>query len=471
MFPTVGRLETLLRALQTQQRAIDVANHNIANQLTPGYSRQVAMLGTTPPYTLPTLSAPKVGQLGTGVTVMSIQRIREGFLDVQYRTQAEQLGNATAQAEVYRFLETIFNEPDPSGVAAALDGFWHAWQEVVSRPEDVPTRTALVESSQTLANRINGVRNQVAQQRDITAQKIAVEVERINQIGHRIASLNAQISGVLGAGQQPNDLMDARDLLLDELSQFAGATTVVTPDGAINVYYHGRALVDRSRFEAIRLSQDAVTGELGVVWSSDGTAVKLGTGSVSGYLEMYNVILPRITADVEAFRDTLVNEVNAIHQTGYGLTDPGPTPPGRDFFEVLANGDIRVIPALIDDPSLIATSALPDTPGNSDVALAIANLREALTMDSGTTTINGFYRALVARIGSEAQRVESAKENSTTLAQSIDRQRMAVSGVSLDEEAVNLIKYQHAYQAAARAMTVVDEMLDQLINRTGLVGR
>src|SRR5690606_33063661 len=133
---------------------------------------------------------PKVGQLGTGVTVMSIQRIREGFLDVQYRTQAEQLGNATAQAEVYRFLETIFNEPDPSGVAAALDGFWHAWQEVVSRPEDVPTRTALVESSQTLANRINGVRNQVAQQRDITAQKIAVEVERINQIGHRIASLN-----------------------------------------------------------------------------------------------------------------------------------------------------------------------------------------------------------------------------------------------------------------------------------------
>jgi len=471
VFPTFGRLETLLRALQTQQRAVDVTNHNIANANTPGFSRQVAALGTTPPYTIPTLSAPRVGQIGTGVTVLSVQRIREGFLDVQYRTQAEQLGMSEAKTAIYRTLDTLLNEPSETGLGAALDKFWAGWEEVANRPEHVPTRQALIEVAQTLAHRFNAMRNQVLQQREEAAHRLALEADRINQIAQQIASLNAQIRGVLAMGQQPNDLMDTRDQLLDQLARSIGTTTTVTPDGAVNVYIAGHALVDRDQTDALRVIFDPVTGNAELTWVSDGRSVDVTLGAAAGLIEMHNVALPGILGDLEALRDTLVTEVNARHQAGFGLTDTGPTPPGRDFFEILPNGDLRVLPALTADPSLLAVASAPGVPGNADIALAIAGLAEELTMGSGTATINTFYETFIARVGREAERAEADRVNQESLTRAIDRRRQEVAGVSLDEEAVNLIKYQHAYQAAARAMTVVDEMLDKLINGTGLVGR
>ncbi|MDI3340323.1 MAG: flagellar hook-associated protein FlgK [Sphaerobacter sp.] len=471
MFPTLGRLETLRRALQTQQLAVDVANHNVANATTPGFSRQSPVLGTTPPYTIPTLNAPKVGQVGTGVTVLAIRRMREEFLDYQFRAHAEQLGMADAQSSVYHTLDVLLNEPSDTGFAAALNAFWQGWEELANRPEHIPTRQALVEVAQTLANRFNGVRAEVLKERSAVAQRLALQAGAINQIASQIARLNAQITSVLASGRQPNDLLDARDYLLDQLASSIDTTTVVTPDGAVNVYVAGHALVDRDRTDSVQLAVDPTTGNISFTWGSDGSAVAASLGSAAGLLTMHNTTLPSVLADLDALRDTLVAEVNGLHQTGYGLSDPGPTPPGRDFFEVLPNGDLRVLPALLSDPALIAAASAPGVPGNADIALAIAGLADKLTMLGGTSSINDFYAAVVARIGRETERTAGDRANLEALTRAIDRRRQEVSGVSLDEEALNLVTYQRAYQAAARAMTVVDEMLDRLINGTGLVGR
>lgn len=472
MVSTFGRLETLLRGLEAQQRAVDVIDHNIANANTPGYSRQTAALATTPPYTVPAYNAPaQAGQLGTGVTVQAIQRVREGFLDLQYRSQVQQLGDAEARDGVYSQLQVVFNEPGPNGLNAALEQFWQAWQTLSNRPDDASARVALVQNASSLAASINGVRQQIETQRQTVFQDISMQVSQVNDLAKQIASLNDQISAVLGSGQQPNDLMDQRDQLLDQLSKLVGGTVVTTPDGATNVYLAGHALVNRDRVNAIAASIDSSTGNVQLTWQDDGSTVAISSGTVNGLLDMHTSVFPQVLIDIVNLRDTLVSQVNQLHETGYGLNDPTGPPPGRDFFEVLPNGDVRVVPAIASDPSLIAASGAAQTPGNADVAIAIANARNALTMNAGTASIGDFYQALVARLGSQAQAAASNNTNQDSLASTIDRRRQEVSSVSLDEEAANLVKYQNAYQAAARAMTVVDEMLDRLINNTGTVGR
>ncbi|MBX6342152.1 MAG: flagellar hook-associated protein FlgK, partial [Thermomicrobiaceae bacterium] len=192
---------------------------------------------------------------------------------------------------------------------------------------------------------------------------------------------------------------------------------------------------------------------------------------VAALADMYNVALPRILGDLTALRDAIVDAVNTQHRQGYGLNDPAGPPPGRDFFEVLPSGDVRVRQDIVADPSLVAAASGAGLPGDASNAVAIANLRDALVASGGTATIGQFYQAMIARIGTETQQVETIRTNQEAIVNTVDRQRQEVSSVSLDEEAANLVKYQHAYAAAARAMTVVDEMLDKIVNGMGIVGR
>lgn len=472
MRSTFSGIETTLRGLRTQQRAVDVINHNIANANTPGFSRQAAIITTTPPYTVPARNmAGTPGQMGTGSTVEAIQRMRAGFLDIQYRDQAQHLGDATARSRVYAAVEAIFNEPYETGFNGTLEQFWQAWHSVTQHPSDSAVRVTLLESATALADGLNSIRQQLQTERRAVANELRMQAGQINELAQRIAGLNAEISKVLGSGQQPNDLMDQRDLLLDQLRELTNASVVPVPGGAVNVYIGGRPLVDRVHASAIDATQDPISGDMTLTWQDDGSPVAVTSGTLNGLLHMHNVALPRIIGDIEAILDTLVAEVNAQHQLGYGLNDPAGPPPGRDFFEVLPNGDIRVSAALIADPSLVAVSAIAGTPGNADIALAIAAIRDKLTLGAGSASIGDFYQTLVARVGSEARQAINDERYQESLARMIDRRRQEVSSVSLDEEAANLVKFQHAYQAAARAMTVVDEMLDLLINRTGVVGR
>jgi flagellar hook-associated protein 1 FlgK len=470
MASTFGRIETLMRGLQAQQRAVDTSSHNIANASTPGFSRQRVDLTTSPPYTVPSFNgSPAYGQIGTGVSVASISRMRDGFLDLQYRAQSQRYGEASARAGVYGQLEVVFNEPQTAGLNNAMDRFWSSWQSLVNNPDDPSTRAFVVEEASNLASNINRVRQQITMQRDNTVTALGGKIDEVNQIAHDIASLNQQISVVQGVGQQPNDLMDSRDQLLDRLSQLTGTSTVTTPDGSVNVYFGGRALVDRQSVNEIAVDSTGSTAK--IVWKSDGTDANASSGEIGGLLSMVNVDLPQALGEIDTMRDAIVNQVNGVHRTGYGLGDPAGVPPGRDFFEVLPNGDMQVRSEIADDPSKIAASGEAGVTGNADIALAIANVRYSRVLSGSTASISDYYNSMVARIGGKARQASSDSTNQDTLVQTIDRQRREVSEVSLDEEAANMIKFQHAYAAAARAMTTVDEMLSTVINNMGVVGR
>ncbi len=472
MQSTFGRIETLMRAMQAQQRSIETSNHNIANANTPGYSRQRVDLMTSPPYTVPSFTrATNAGQIGTGVSVSAVQRVRDGFLDRQYRTQLEHLGDSSARSEVYRQIEVVFNEPNESGLSVFVERFWGSWQALVNRSGDMATRGYVVEEASNLAANFNRTRQQIESQRTDTVEKTRLQVLEINTIIQDVADLNVQIVAVQTVGQQPNDLSDTRDLLLDRLSKLIGTTTVISPEGAVNIYIDGKPLVDRNRTNALDTAIDPVTGDLDLIWAKDGSAAGGNGGSTLALMEMHNVEIPDVLTTLATLRDEIVNQVNAAHRAGYGLQDPPGAPADRDFFEVLPNGDMQVRAEILADPGKIAAASGGGEPGNGDNALAIANLRHVFSMAGGTATMGDFYNTLIARIGGKARQAISIEANQEALTYTIDRQRRELSEVSLDEEVANMVKFQHTYQAAARAMTVVDEMLDTIINRMGTFGR
>lgn len=467
---TFGRIETLFRGLQAQQLAVDTLNHNIANANTPGYSRQRVDLKTTPPYSVPTFNRwATAGQIGTGVAVASIDRVRDYYLDVQYRNQSAVSGEASAKSGVYNKLEVVFNEPNESGLSVFVDRFWKSWEALTNRPDDPATRAFVVEEGSNLAANINRVRQQIETQRGEAATSQRQQVDEVNQIARDLAELNVQITSVEAVNHDAPDLSDQRDLLLDRLAKLVNVQTQITPDGAVNVYIGGTALVDRDRAAAL----ESVTsgGNLSVRWQDDGNPAAITGGTIAGLTAMHNSELPAVLNDLAAMRDTIADQVNAIHRNGYGTADPAGPPPNRDFFEVLANGDLQVRDEIVSDPAKIAAASRPGEPGNAEQALAIANVRYGLTMNGGTASIGDFYNAMVARIGGRARQATTTETNQTAVLDTIDRQRQQVSQVSLDEEAASLIKYQQSYNAAARAMTAVDQMLDRIINNMGLVGR
>ncbi|MBS1869789.1 MAG: flagellar hook-associated protein FlgK [Actinobacteria bacterium] len=430
-------LQTSLRGLLTQQQALDVAGHNIANANTAGYSRQEALLEPTRPYVVPSnsVNTGAGAQLGSGVDVAAIRRVRDQFLDLQYRAQQMSLGDATARTTSLDQVEGAFAEPSDDGLAAQLSRFWDAWSDVANAPEDAGARSALVTTAQTLTNSFRTISDQltaVAQQAQDEYDAITGANGDVANMASELAGLNRAIGDAVFRGQQPNDLMDRRDQLVDRLSQLAQVSVTDTGDSRWRIDFGGVTLVDPSTPTGYTWPQTLTTpgGKLGAL---------LDLASPTGPALSYRTQLDAVAAD-------LVSSVNALHTS---------TP----FFDPAGTTAATI--------AVVATAATVQTgsgtaSGENDVAQALARLR------GGTT--DQLYQALVARVGTESQAAVRAQSTSQSLVDSIEDRRQSVAGVSLDEEMTNLIRFQRGYQASARTMTTMDELLDTLVNRTGKVG-
>jgi flagellar hook-associated protein 1 FlgK len=431
-------LQTSLRGLLTQQQALDVTGHNIANANTQGYSRQEAVLEPTRPYIIPanSVNTGAGAQLGSGVDVAAIRRVRDQFLDLQYRAQQMSLGDATARTGSLDNIEGAFAEPTDDGLAAQLSRFWDAWSDVANAPENVGARSALVTTAQTLTASFRTISDQlttVAQQAQDELDAITRAGGQVENIASELAGLNRAIGDAVFRGQQPNDLMDRRDQLVDQLSQLAQVSVTDTGESRWRIDFGGVTLVDPS-------------SPAGYTWPQ--TLGATPGGKLGALQDLASATGPALTyrSQLDAIAADLVVGVNALH-TSTPFFDPA----GRTAATI----------------AVLATSATVQTgsgtaSGENDVAQAIARLR------GGTT--DQLYQALVARIGTESQASVRAQSTAQSLVDAIDDRRQSVAGVSLDEEMTNLIRFQRGYQASARTMSTLDEMLDTLVNRTGRVG-
>jgi flagellar hook-associated protein 1 len=457
-------LDVAVRALQAQQAALDVTGHNVANANTKGFSRQNVELATTDPMNVPGLiMGTSAGQQGTGVMVAAIERARDNFLDVQYRTQVGAKSNAQVTSDSLEEVEIVLNEPSDNGLSSLVGKFFSAWQELANNPNDSATRTALVQQAGALLT--DGLNRSSRQLKDIQTNlndRVKTDVSEINTIGSEVASLNKQIVVAESSGQRANDFRDRRDLLIDRLSELVQVNVTEQPSGSIDVALGGQNLVSGYSTDALTTTATGPGGVWQVKFSSNSALATLGSAEIGGLVNARDTNLPNYLGQLNTIASSLISAVNTLHAAGYGQDGVN----GRNFFSGTDAGNIAVDPAIAADPSKVAAADATGQSANNGTALAIAQLRDTMS-----PTTEDAYSALVSGLGVDRQSARDLNDNQTLLVDMLDKRRQEVSGVSLDEESVNMLRYQRAYEAAARLITTTDEMLNKLINETGLVGR
>jgi flagellar hook-associated protein 1 len=484
-------LETALRGLLAEQRALDVTGHNVANASTIGYSRQAAVLTETPSYT----DAP-AGQIGTGVDVLTFQRIRDTFVDTQYRAQSSQQGAANALQDGLGQVELELGEPSDTGLNSLLSKYWAAWQDVANAPDNPATRQALVQTASTLSDAINSLATEFDTLASQNQTNVASTVSQVNALAKSIADLNAQINATETGGGTPNDLLDQRDALLDKLSQLTQISVTPppsgSPDGAIKVAIgvavggSSNLIVDGdTQLGTLTDTQTAYTNTYAISTASGPQQVTFGdpggipyAGKLGGLQNVLDLLndTTGYRSKLDAMAQQLAADTNAIHSGGADLSGAPVASTGYASFFVTSDGsgtvnalNLTVNPLLLADPAHVAAGSTTAGPGDGSVALAIASIRTAKP-PAVSANVDDMYTSLVTTIGTDSQKATQNATVAGSLVDSLDSRRQSVSGVSLDEEMANLLKFQRGYQAAARALTAMDDMIDQLINRTGRSG-
>lgn len=600
-----GTFNIAKSGLFTQQKAIDVTSHNIANANTEGFTRQKAVIETTRPAYMPSLNnSMGPGQTGTGSQVSSIERIRDSFMDFQVRTETSTYGQYDARQSFLNEIEGIFNEPSDTGISTLIGKFFDSWQQLSKQPQSSNARTVVVQQSAALADELNHTYKQLEDLKKNVNEVTKNTVFEVSNMLTQINQLNEQIIGVKVAGNIPNDLMDKRDLLLDQLSQkfnitvdkrsfegidvgteeFDGTTKTAIPklieagnsanpkmlsyisdisgpdsDGAYTITYYKKGNMSsednkvemtvsglsESDKEELLQSRVLLADKDGFAIKPDGTPITNGTSvtpsdlkfqPLSGTLKGYSSVVKDIEdymGQLNKLAKAIAFSVNAVHSgmdsagtVTYPIDPLNPTGDYMPFFvnseeaeyntdntlrnlsNVLAAeskitaGNISINKELIYDVMKLKTRTHDDQYGyeisnsidgetDGTRATAIAGLRDTLmsiqNIDDTTTRasfINGklkanglglesnisgmkidnYFKDTVDRLGVQAQEAKRMVTNQESLLNSFEETRQSISGVSLDEEMANLVQFQHAYQANAKVIATVDELLDVVVN-------
>ncbi len=472
MVSTFGSLATAYSGLAAARAGIDVTGQNIANAGTTGYTRQ-RVTQTSIPAAQTGFMRGTAALAGQGVSVDGIARLGSLTLDAGVRAAAGSSAYATARAAGLDQLETGLNEPGDDGLSAKLDDFWSAWGDLSTHTDDPGAATALLGASKTVASTLAAGSKAVDAQWTTVRGTVAGQVSQLNDAAKQVADLNGRIRAALAGGGNANELIDQRDQLTEQIASLAGGTTRANADGTVDVLIGGNPLVQGADARSVALgggNRLADGAPVTLTWTSgSGSAVALDGGSIAGNVSLLapanangtGGALAQASAAYDTIATTIAAQVNAVHATG--TTASGTT--GAAFFALTAGvpaaQGLTVVPT--DAGGIATRNAAGEYDGS--VADALGELGKAADAPDKT------WATFVAGVGT-ASRSATSEATLTGLALTNARtQQQSGAGVDLDEENVNLLSYQHAYQGAARVLTAVDEMLDTLINRVGLVGR
>ncbi len=625
MQSTFAGIEIGKRSVVAHQQGLATTGHNLSNASTEGYSRQRVELSPFEPIYLPGLNREETpGQIGQGTVVERIERVRDELLDKRIVAQANGEGFWETRDKYVLMLERIYNEPADVSIRGRMDAFWDAWQELSVHPADSAPRRAVLERGKTLVDAIHERYKGVAGLRDMAEEDIRGTVSRVNALSRQIAGLNEEITKIRAQGDNPNDLYDRRDLLVEQLSGIVDITTDGRDPDEFVVHTAGFVLVQGriGREFDVRSGIDT-EGYSQIVWKESGEAAHFQGGSLAALVELRDRTLRGELQSLDSMTMNFVDLVNDAHRAGSGLngktgldffverpfvtnvagnydrngdgaydssyvfritgansleekaqiglegrirlsgadgdvevpyypTDtvsdvvarindsgaevvarldqrgrlslkgtPAADPANPDFVirrvedsghflggyaGVLVNrgpdgaydwggadavlslrgggldyavapvahpsGWIEVNPALVKDPTSVAAgygeNGKAANPGNGEAALAIASLRNTAVMVGRLDTFDDYFADAVARVGLMGEQSDRALETQNLIMKQLRDMRDSISGVNIDEELSQMIKYQHGYAAAARFITTVNDMLDVIINRMGV---
>ncbi|MDN4597941.1 flagellar hook-associated protein FlgK [Leifsonia virtsii] len=472
---TFSGLNTAYSGLVAAKAGLDVVGQNLVNANTPGYTRQRVSTSGVPALNSAGLFSGGV-RPGQGVSVDGIQRLDDAAIDARVRSTTALSGYTNTRADALSTLEASLNEPGTNGLSTQLQKFWSAWGDVANQAgEQAPVGVLLGQAGSLVTQLQTGYRA-VDDQWSAVRTSMDGMVADLNTAATEVADLNGRIRSALMSGQSPNELMDRRDLLTTSIAKLAGGVVRPNEDGTVDVLVGGNALVAGTTANAVKAAGatrmvDAGADPARLEWAyRPGAAIALEGGSIAGAVSTLapadasgtGGVLAEAAASYNAFAVALAQRVNAVHQTG--VTPTGAT--GLDFFAIDASKPaalgLSVVPTGV---SQVATGAPGAGGSDGSIADAIGQL------GTGANAVDKQWSAFVVRVG-VASKTEKQQSDLADLATSAaTNAQLSGASVDLDEENMNMLSFQHAYQGAARVMTAVDEALDVLINHTGLVGR
>jgi flagellar hook-associated protein 1 len=457
---TFSGINTALTALRAHRHGLELAGQNIANVNTEGYSRQrvelTALGGGAPArYAVPSTSA-------GGVTVTTVTRVRDEYLDVRARTEHERQSALAGRYEVLADVELAFDEPSDTGLQARLDVLWDGFGDVADHPDDPAARTQLLMRATAVTDGLRTAATQLADQYAGRRGELDATLAEVGTAARRLAALNDAVTRAEQAGANANELHDQRDLLVTRLVELTGAGVSRGANGSIDLRLGTTALVSGTT-SATLVATGAATlaaqaGDPVTVRWADGPGAGGPVGALGGRLGALTgalgATLPSYATALDGVAAALATTVNTVHAQGF----TGAGAPGGAFFSGSTAADLTVA---VTDPASVAASSAANRPldgGNADRLAALA------TAPGGAAQV---YRNLIGRLGTDVGTARQLAESQDSVTEHVDAARLAASGVNLDEELTSLLTFQRSYEAASRVLTTVDSLLDTLINRMG----
>lgn len=420
----LSTLNTAKSGMNVSQVAIQTTSHNISNINTPGYSRQRVNQSASSPYSMPGKNSNfGAGQIGTGAQIDDVTRIRNSFYDYQYRSESHQYGNTSVKYEYFKNIEGIFNEPSDTAISSSLNSFFNSWSELSKDPQSSGVKSVVIENGKYLSNSINSAFKRLESLEEGLDKQSEYIMDEVNSMLSQLDKLEKNIKIIQGSGKSPNDFLDQRDQLLDNLSF------------KLNIN-------DKDVKATLKKAYDAN----GKVTLDDLTksGVKI-SGELEGTLSMKQ--------EIKKYKDGLKQLANTI-------TSNVNKAAGQDIFKAKDGELISINPEMLQEPEKINVTA--------DIALKVYELKsEKVNINGKDMTINTFYNSMIQDLGQSSAAVIRDERNQSKLLENIDSSRSSVSGVSLDEEMISLVQLQHTYSANAKVMSTIDSLLDVVVN--GLV--
>ncbi len=453
-----------LSGVRAAQTAIDVASHNVANANTPGYTRQRVELVAQPSH------AGSHGRVGSGVDVAALNRLRDDALDARFRSSVGDEQFALARLQLLGGLEEATGEPD-HGIGVHLSRLWDATEDWANGPSDPVTRTQVLHELDALVSRVGSISGAWDTAEQQAAERVDAVVDQVNRTLQDLDDLNRRIAN-LHVSNVGSEAFDTRDRLLDELAELVGARSVVDEDGAAVVTIGGETLLDGDGVGSLVL-----TGrDVDVVTAAGGTVQDVTVrGQVGGLQSFLRDDLTAARDRMDSFVERLVTEVNTVNAAGF--TDDGQ--PGEPLLALGDPGEpfatLQLAVGLGDIDRLAAAGSVDGSgavsPHDGQNAQRLSSLAHSSFVDPGAAGLDTRHADTVVGLAAEVHTARREADLMRGLATGAAISRASEHGVSIDEEMVDLVRYQRALEAASRVMTTVDEALDVLINRTGVVGR
>lgn len=483
-------LETTKRGLMVNQKSMDITANNLSNIKTRGYTRQrldTASVGSLGASRYPTNSTALAGQ---GVQAQGVAQIRNSFLDTRFREEYGDVGYFDQKAAILGEIEAAISDPEveDTGIKNALKTLYSSLADFSANADKTTHANIVMTAFKGVTHALNQYDQKLVAIQEQEKKNLEIAVKDINAKLEQISSLNKSISEEIfintnysGSGYGPNELLDQRNVLIDDLSRYGDVRVQNKEDGSVQIQFNGKIVVDAigSNYskDSIQLEADG----LSMNWTSDNSKVRMDTGALKGFTEVLTGD-SAINRGIPYYRDKLDNLASSLTHAFNQVVPNDGAVNGDSQFKVLLQGDesgkvtagnISISDEWSKDPSYILRPENPDGKVDNEFILAMKGLLDGDMEFDGEFkgTFSEYVTFFTSSLGSDITLNSGKLDSALSVTQSIDDDRMSVSGVSVNEEGINMMTYDKAFKALSRMMTVMDEQLDLIINRTGVVGR